>query len=158
VLWNKRLTRGFNRRTHWIRLYMYVHTYMHGHDITPHLDLSNIPTCIYMYKYIHIHAHAHVHMPYTCTGIYIYMHMYICHLVLTNIFYKRKCVCNARAEDFGKINSLKIRQRSRNHKTRMDSTLACHQGCQIFLGAIYQKRGKYTNLHYQMALKYTKWP
>jgi hypothetical protein len=155
---------------------------MHGHDITPHLDLSNIPTCIYMYKYIH--RHAHVHMPYTCTGIYMYMHMYICHLVLTNIFYKRKCVCNARAEDFGKINSLEIRQRSRNHKTRMDSTLACHQGCQIFLGAIYQKRGEIYQLTlpngpkiyqmalnipngpkiYQMALnipngpKHTKWP
>jgi hypothetical protein len=41
------------------------------------------------------------------------------------------------------------------------------QGCQIFLGTIYQKGGKYTkvpqnmpNVHkiYQMAAKYNKWP
>jgi hypothetical protein len=32
------------------------------------------------------------------------------------------------------------------------------QGCQIFLGTIYQNEGKYTKLpqHYQMAIKYTK--
>jgi hypothetical protein len=34
------------------------------------------------------------------------------------------------------------------------------QGCQIFLDTIYQNEGKYTKLpqHYQMAIKYTKWP
>jgi hypothetical protein len=34
------------------------------------------------------------------------------------------------------------------------------QGCQIFLYTIHQNKGKYTKLlqHYQMAIKYTKWP
>jgi hypothetical protein len=34
------------------------------------------------------------------------------------------------------------------------------QGCQILLDTIYQNEGKYTKLpqHYQMAIKYTKWP
>jgi hypothetical protein len=38
--------------------------------------------------------------------------------------------------------------------------VAIYQICQIFLYTIYQNRGKYTKLplHYQTAIKYTKWP
>jgi hypothetical protein len=44
-------------------------------------------------------------------------------------------------------------------------TMTCYratldQGCQIFLDTIYQNGEKYTKFpqHYQMAIKYTKWP